>query len=458
MRNLVGRGFAGLGAAVQPGIAQSLDAGRTTQHHTGGEHTEHEVQQHAGQQGKAEGIDGAGGGRSKPAEHGSKDLGPEAVGRTESAHQDGSHDDNGHVAVNDGRQAHLEAVGQSAVQGLLLAQFLTDTLGRNDVGIHAHADTQDDTGNTGQGQGGTGEHGEVTGNHRQGSRHLTKQRDDGNGTGQAITENHDQGHRHESDDAGQHHDFQAAGTQSGADGGVAFSGQRERQRARIDLVGQSSRFLGGEITLDDGLTIGDGGFHRGGADVLIIQPDADSAVFRRQLGGGFGKLGGAFRGELQLDHVALVLQVACHGGFHIVTGEDLFAVGGAALAEHHLRGGADFVDGTLRIKVAFIVFPGETNDDTVFVIVHIGLVIGDAQADQTIFDNRLGCGHLRVGGIHVVRRHERYVNAAADIDAETDIRHALHIGRFGITVLIAEAKERRERKRNNQRRHGKKAP
>src|SRR5699024_7707061 len=150
-------------------------------------------------------------------------------------------------------------------------------------------------------------------------------------------------------------------------------------------------------------------FNGGGADVFIIQPDADGAAVRRELGGGVGKLLSAAVVKVELHDIPFGLVVPGHGGFHILAGQDLLAVGRAALAEDHVRRGADRVDGALRVKVGCVTLPGETHDDTVEGIVDIVLVIGDAETDKAVFNDGTGRHHLFIGRVHIVCRHERHV-------------------------------------------------
>ena len=455
-------GFPDLGgvflAAVQPGVAQRLEAGRTADHQAGGADAEHKVEHHAGQQRVAEGVDGAVGGGAEPGKDGREHAGPEPVGGAEGAHQDGGHDDDGHVAVNDRGQAHVEAAGNGAVQAFALAQLLADALGNDDVGVNAHADAQDDAGDAGQRQRGAGEHGKAAGDHRQRGGDLTQQRDDRQRARQAVAGDHHNGDQHKGQHAGQDHDVQAAGAQRGADGGEAAGGQRKGQRAGVDLVGQRFHFLQGKIALDDGVAVHDGLVDGGGADVLVIQPDADDAALLRQAGGRIGKIGRAVAGKGQGHRVIAALVVGGGSGLHLVAGQNLRAVGGAALAKDHLGGGADLVNGLLGVKVRLVAAPGEADDDLVVVVVDVAFVVRNAKADQTLVDDGLGRVQLFVGGVDLLRRDKGDADAAADVDAEPDVRHALDIGGLDITILIADAKQRRHGKHQDQNCHDDKMP
>lgn len=76
-------------------------------------------------------------------------------------------------------QAAGKAALERAVEALAAAQLLLDTLGGDDIGIHAHADGEDDASDAGQGQGEALKHREVAGDEGQRGRHLTGQRDAG---------------------------------------------------------------------------------------------------------------------------------------------------------------------------------------------------------------------------------------------------------------------------------------
>ena len=430
----------------------------TADHNAGGPNAEHEVEQNTGQQREAEGVDGAGRGRSEPEEDGVKDLGPEAVRGAESAHQDSGDDNDGHVAVDDGGQTHLEAAVNSALQGLVLGKLFLDALGSDDVCVNTHADAQDDTGDAGQGQRGTREHAEVAGDDCQRGGDLAHQGDNGDGAGQTVAENHHQRDQDEGDDTGLHHNVQALGAQRRADGGVAFRGQGKRQRTGVDLVCQRGSAVLIKVALDDGLTAGDGLVDRGGGNVRVIQPDGNGAVVGSQLGGSGGKSGRTVGVELQLDDPAFGLIVGGACGSHVVTAQNLLTRGRRSLAEHHLGGGADLIDSGLRVEVRFIALPGKTHDDTIFVVVDVALVVGDAEADKAILDNRFSCGHLGIGGLHIVGRHECNVHAAADIDAEADVRCPLDIGILGVAVGIAHTQNGRQGEQHDQNCHDEQRP
>ena len=69
-----------------------------------------------------------------------------------------------------------------------------------------------------------------------------------------------------------------------------------------------------------------------------------------------------------------------------------------------------------------------------------------------------GCGHLGIGGLHIVGRHERNVHAAADVDAEADVRCALDVDILGVAVGIAHTKDGRQGEQHDQNCHDEQRP
>ena len=67
--------------------------------------------------------------------------------------QDNRRNQRGDVAVQNSGQRLLEACLNGALYRLACADFLPDTGEDNDIGIHGHTDTQNDTCDTRQGQG-----------------------------------------------------------------------------------------------------------------------------------------------------------------------------------------------------------------------------------------------------------------------------------------------------------------
>ena len=59
-------------------------------------------------------------------------------------------DDGGHVRVDDGQEGFVEAGSHGGRGGLAVAQFFADAFEDQNVGVHAHADGQDDAGDARQ--------------------------------------------------------------------------------------------------------------------------------------------------------------------------------------------------------------------------------------------------------------------------------------------------------------------
>ena len=451
--------LAQLGSTIQPGVAQSFDGGRTADHDAGGKHAKHEVEQHAGQQRIAKSVNGTGGGGAKGKEHKVQCLGKQAVRGAEGTHQHDGHDDDGHVAVDDGGQAAGKAALQCAVQGLAILQLFLDALGRDDVGVHAHANGQNDTGDAGQRQGKALKHWEVAGNKGQRGGHLTGQCNAGQKARQTVQHRHEHHDQCKGDDTGQHHGAQAVLAQAGADGGVAVHLEGKGQCAGVDLAGHLDHGIlregVGSRTGDDGLAIGDGRIDGGRAHILVIQPDADGAVGSSQTGGGLTKGLGTLVGELQ-GHIVLRSTAAGHRAvlgrstFNHGAVQDQVTVGAAALAEGQIGRGADLLNGRFRVEVCFAGLPRELQDQAVRAGVHIQLVVGHIQCDQTVLDDELRRFQLLFGGIVVLRGHKGDVDAAFDVHTEPDVLCTLDVGGGHIAVLCRHAEKRRVHKRKDQ--------
>ena len=72
-------------SSQQPGFPQEFEAGNRFQHQTGSGHTHDKVENNAGEQGVAEGINRTGGRYGRPEQEGLEHGGPDAGGRPEHA-------------------------------------------------------------------------------------------------------------------------------------------------------------------------------------------------------------------------------------------------------------------------------------------------------------------------------------------------------------------------------------
>ena len=393
-------------------------------------------------------------------------LGKEAVRGAEGTHQDDRDDDDGHVAVDDGGQPAGKAALERAVKALAAAQLFLDALSGDDVGIHAHTDGEDDAGDAGQGQGEALKHREVAGDEGQRGRHLTSQRDAGEEAGQAVEGRHEHEDEGKGDDTGQHHGAQTILAQTRADGGVAVHAQRKGQRAGIDLAGHlDDIFLREGIRRragDDGRAVGDGGVDAGGADVLVVQPDADAAAGLVQTSGGVAERLGTLVGKLQrhivLGTAAVDGAVLGSSALHHRAVKDQRTVCAAPLAEGQVGGGADLLDGGFGVELGLARLPRELEDEAVGVVVHIQLIVGHIEGDQTILDDQLSSLELVVGGVIAVGRDEGDVDAALDVHTKADVFRALDVGCGHITVLDCDAKECRIDERRDQKHSEDKLP
>ena len=444
------RFLAGLFSAVKPGVAQCLNGSCAADHHTGSKHAKHKVQQHTGEQRIAESIDRTGSGRAKGKEYKVQCLGKQAVRGAEGTHQHNRHDNDGHIAVNDRRQAAGKAALECTVQRLAVLQLFLDALCGDDVGIHTHADGQNNAGDTGQGHGEAFKHREIAGHERQRCRHLTSQCHAGQKARQTVQDGHEYHDQRKCDQTGQHHGAQAVFAQAGADGRVAVHSQRKGQCAGVDLAGHLDDLLLREgigcRTGDDGRAIGDRSVHGCGAHVLVIQPDADGALGRGQPGGHLAECLGTVVRKLQRDEILRCTPaghraiLGCSALDHGAVQNQL-TVGTAALPEGEVRGGADLVDRRFRVKIRLTGLPRKLEDQAVGGVVHIQLIVGHVQSDQTVLNYKLRGLQLFFGGIVAIRRHKGDVYAALDIHTKADILCALDVGRGRIAVLGIHAEE-----------------
>ena len=132
------------------------------------------------------------------------------------------------------------------------------------------------------------------------------------------------------------------------------------------------------------------------------------------------------------------------------TVQDQVTVGAAALVEGQIGRGADLLNGRFRVEVGLTGLPRELQDQAVGAGIHIQLVVGHIQCDQTVLDDELCCFQLLFGGIVVLRGHKGDVDAAFDVHTEPDVLCTLDVGGGHIAVLCRHAEKRRVHKRKDQ--------
>lgn len=270
-------------------LAQGLDARDALEHHAGEPYAHDEVGDHAHEQGVTEGVDGTGG---RLAEDPGED-----VGRAEDQQQDDRHDDDGHVTVDNRRERALGAALDRSVEGLACLELFLDTLGGDDVGVNAHTDRENQTGDTGQSHREGIEYREEAVDRRDRERHLADQRDNSNNTGYTVTENHKHSDQHKGNNRGIAHGGQGVLAECRADGAVGSRLQRKGQRAAVDLVREGGSRLGILHAGDDGGAVGNALVNSGVREKHAVHIDAD--LLTDQAAGGFGELGLAGAGEIQ---------------------------------------------------------------------------------------------------------------------------------------------------------------
>jgi hypothetical protein len=118
----------------------------------------------------------------------------------------------GHIAVDDGGQGLLVAQPHAGAEIDALAEFLADALVDQHIGVHRHAEGEDDAGDAGQGQRGAGQ-GEGPDDHRAVGQRSA---DDGDRAVAEVVEDHEPADDHERDQAGVEATAEVVRTQLGA--------------------------------------------------------------------------------------------------------------------------------------------------------------------------------------------------------------------------------------------------
>ena len=393
-------------------------------------------------------------------------LGKQTIRGSKGTHQHHCHNDDGDVAVNNGGKTPGKAALQCTIQRFAVFQLFLDALCSDNIGVHAHADRQNDTGNTGQSQGKAFKHREVAGDECQRCRHLTCQCDAGNKARQTVQHRHEHHDESKGNDACQHHGSEAILAQTGADSGIAVHRQRKGQSTGIDLTRHLDDSVLGEGVGygagDDCLAVRNGSVDRCGADIFIVQPDADGAPVPGKTGGGITKRLCTLCGKLQRHIVfcrgTVYRTILCCSVLDHRAVQNQLPVLAAAFPEGQIGGGADLFNGSFRVKIRFAGLPRELQDQAVRTGVHIQLIVGNIQCHQTIFNDQLRRFQLLLGGIVVLRGHKGDVDAALDVHTEPDILCPLDVGGGHIAILCRHAEERRVGKDKDQQRRDEQLP
>ena len=201
---------------------------------------------------------------------------------------------------------------------------------------------------------------------------------------------------------------------------------------------------------------------RGRADILVIQPDADGAAALVKPGGGitkgFGTRIGELEGHIILRRAAAHRAVLRRCAFDHGAVQDQLTVCTAPFPEGQVGGGADLFDGSFGVEIRLAGLPRKFENQAVGIVVHIQLVVGHVQTDQTVLNDELRGVQLLIGGIVAVRGCKCHVDAALDIHAEADILRALDIGPGHIAIFDRNAEECRVDKRRDQKHRDNKLP
>ncbi len=433
-------------AAVEPGIPEAAQAGNALQHRLGGVDAHNHVGYHAHQQGVAEGIDGPGGGLAEEEEN----LRKNAVGGAEGAHQDYRHNDVGDVTVQNCGEGAVKAQPHRAVDGLAGADFLPDALGGDDVGIHTHTDTEDNTCNTRQGEGEGGDIRQQPGHRRHHNHHLPGEGKEPHKAGEAVLQHHVKGHQHKGNHPRLDHHILGSLAQGGRNGAIVPRIQSEGQGAALNLLGQRLGLLRSEAAANHSLAAGDDIIHRRVGNEGIIHPDGNNLPL--VLPGSFRKFGGSLRAELKGNHIL----IGAGGGvrIHIANRADKVSA-----LQNHLSGRLSFcvnlqtlpegehgrvpqlLDGLFRVIFGLPCLPRETDNNTVLGGIGVDLVIGDALGHQAGANHLGGRVHLLLGGVIAIRRDEGGVHTTPNINAPAYLRRTLDIGGGSIPAGDMDPKE-----------------
>ena len=176
--------------------------------------------------------------------------------------EEGGGDEGGGVGVEDRDPHAVEAVVDGGLHRLAVAQLLADALEDEHVGVHAHADGEDDAGDAGQGQGGAEVgHGPEEDEQVGGEGHDRVQ------AGEPVVDEHEDGEEGHAHAGGDHALADGIASEGRAHRQLLQVLQRGGQRARAQDLGQLVRLLGGEAARDLSLRAdlrldGRGGGHR----------------------------------------------------------------------------------------------------------------------------------------------------------------------------------------------------
>jgi hypothetical protein len=286
----------------------------------------------------------------------------------------------GHVTVDNGAVGAFVA-GLKCCQGLAAGfYFLAHALVDEHVGVHRHAQGEQDAGHAGQGEGGThegedGEHDDEV-HHQGGVREPAEQ---------AVEHRHEGEHE---DEAGGQREGAVAdgvGAKFGAHtlflddverGGQGAGAQQERQVSRRlwgEIAGNLARAAGDGLaddrSLDDFAVEDDGEEFAdvSGGDVAEltradgVEGEIDHPLAALRVGGGLGVVEVGAVDRDGGEHVHALLRVAGHGELRVAQGGDGAGRGvGVDHLEGHVCGGADEGFHAVRVGDA-----GELDDDLV---------------------------------------------------------------------------------------------
>src|SRR3989344_5483751 len=210
--------------------------------------------------------------------------------------QDDRGDDGGGVRIPNGRPGAAKAFRERGAAAEALSAFVIHPFENEDVGVHGHADGQDESREAGQGQGDGDEL-----ENRERERDVHHERDGGENAQTAVVDDHEQDHEQCARDAGHYSLLHRVRAQARAYGQLVDEPDGSRQGARVEALDHLLRFIQGNP-----------GYDRLAAGYLLLyHRDADDLVVQeyRQ------SLADVLFGQLFENTAALLVEGELHLGF-----------------------------------------------------------------------------------------------------------------------------------------------
>ena len=212
------------------------------------------------------------------------------------------------------QNAFLKPASMADLGDLPEVEFLADALEDQHVGVHGHADGQDDAGDAGQGQGGV-----EIGHDAHQDQHVQQQGQHRVDAGGPVVDQHEQHDQQQAAEGGHQPLADGIGAQRGADGPFLDVFQRRRQGARAQHQDDVVHLVDGEAAVDDAVA-GDDVLDGGHALDAVVEDDGERLA---DVGGGEPlELGGPLGIEGEADGRGAVLVLGAAGALQVLAGND----------------------------------------------------------------------------------------------------------------------------------------